>query len=146
MISDQLVSSLKKHLVKMIRCLIVLVVSVTYLTAPPYVRAQEWSPVLVLENGDEILWKLHQIVEPKERFLIDELRELSQVHDGIKSFVTHFEIDCHQLRIREISYDYYAKPEAVDLIKRESIKTNRQRWAYSEWNEYVKFMTGYFCD
>ena len=74
----------------MIRYLIVLAVSAAYLTPPPCVRANDWSPVLVLENGDEILWKLHQIVEPKERFLIDELRELSQLHDGIKSFVTHF--------------------------------------------------------
>jgi hypothetical protein len=108
--------------------------------------ATEWSPVLVLENGDEILWKLNQVVEPSKRFLVYELRDLSKNHDGIKSFVTQFEIDCGRLRIKEISYDYYAQPKAIELIKSVSIKPNKQRWAYAEWNEYVKFMTGYFCE
>ena len=131
----------------MIRKFFVLVVSVLFLTTPFYrTYADDWSPVLVLANGDQIMWKLHQVVETKERFLVDELRDLSQVHDGIKSFVTHFEIDCRQERIREISYDYYEKSGAVDLIKTQDIKPNRQRWAYSQWNEYVKFMTDYFCE
>ena len=108
--------------------------------------ATEWSPVLVLDNGDEILWKLNQVVEPSKRFLVYELRDLSKNHDGIKSFVTQFEIDCGRLRIKEISYDYYAQPKAMELIKSVSIKPNKQRWAYAEWNEYVKFMTGYFCE
>ena len=131
----------------MIRKFFVLVVSVLFLTTPFYrTYADDWSPVLVLANGDQIMWKLHQVVETKERFLVDELRDLSQIHDGIKSFVTHFEIDCRQERIREISYDYYEKSGAVDLIKTQDIKPNRQRWAYSQWNEYVKFMTDYFCE
>ena len=131
----------------MIRKFFVLVVSVLFLTTPFYrTYADDWSPVLVLANGDQIMWKLHQVVETKERFLVDELRDLSQIHDGIKSFVTHFEIDCRQERIREISYDYYEKSGAVDLIKTQDIKPNRQRWAYSQWNEYVKFMTNYFCE
>ncbi len=131
----------------MIRKFFVLVVSVLFLTTPFHrTYADDWSPVLVLANGDQIMWKLHQVVETKERFLVDELRDLSQVHDGIKSFVTHFEIDCRQERIREISYDYYEKSGAVDLIKTQDIKPNRQRWAYSQWNEYVKFMTDYFCE
>lgn len=115
-------------------------------TIPAKIHAGEWSPVLVLENGDEILWKLNQVVEPQRRFLIDELRDLSKTHDGIKSFVTQFEIDCERLRIKEISYHYYAQSKAVELIKNNSIEPNRQRWAYAEWNEYVKFMTGYFCE
>lgn len=110
------------------------------------IQATEWSPVLVLENGDEILWKLDQVVEPNKRFLVNELRDLSKTHDGIESFVTQFEIDCERLRIKEISYDYYARPKAIELIKHVSIKSNKQRWAYAEWNEYVKFMTGYFCE
>lgn len=110
------------------------------------IHATDWSPVLVLENGDEILWKLDQVVEPKKSFLVNELRDLSKTHDGIKSFVTQFEIDCERLRIKEISYNYYARPKAVELIKSVSIKSNKQRWAYAEWNEYVKFMTGYFCE
>ena len=60
------------------------------------IQATDWSPVLVLENGDEILWKLDQVVEPKKRFLVNELRDLSKTHDGIKSFVTQFEIDCER--------------------------------------------------
>ena len=32
------------------------------------IQATDWSPVLVLENGDEILWKLDQVVEPKKTF------------------------------------------------------------------------------
>ena len=131
----------------MIRKFFVLVVFVLFLTTPFHrTYADDWSPVLVLANGDQIMWKLHQVVETKERFLVDELRDLSQIHDGIKSFVTHFEIDCRQERIREISYDYYEKSGAVDLIKTQDIKPNRQRWAYSQWNEYVKFMTDYFCE
>lgn len=131
----------------MIRKFFVLIVSVLHLTTPFHrAYADDWSPVLVLANGDQIMWKLHQVVETKERFLVDELRDLSQIHDGIKSFVTHFEIDCRQERIREISYDYYEKSGAVDLIKTQDIKPNRQRWAYSQWNEYVKFMTDYFCE
>ncbi|MDA1331799.1 MAG: hypothetical protein O3A65_04845 [Proteobacteria bacterium] len=130
----------------MIKYLIMLTVSITcILVTPPSAQADDWSPVLTLENGDQILWKLHQVEKFKDRFLVAELRELSQVYEGVKSLVTHFEIDCRGERIRELSYDYYKKSGAVDLIKTEEIKTNRQRWAYSQWNEYVKFMTGYFC-
>ena len=121
-------------------CLLILFATTTN------IQAADWSPVLVLENGDEILWKLDQVVEPKQSFLVNELRDLSKTHDGIKSFVTQFEIDCERFRIKEISYNYYARPKAVELIKSVSIKSNKQRWAYAEWNEYVKFMTGYFCE
>ncbi|MDC1311279.1 hypothetical protein N8Z26_02355 [Burkholderiales bacterium] len=113
---------------------------------PTLACSSEWSPVLILENGDEILWKLNQVVEPKNRFLMNELRDLNKTHDGIKSFVTQFEIDCERLRIREISYDYYSQPGASELIKNVNIAPNKQRWAYAEWNEYVKFMTDYFCE
>lgn len=56
------------------------------------IQATEWSPVLVLENGDEILWKLDQVVEPNKRFLVNELRDLSKTHDGIESFVTNLKL------------------------------------------------------
>ena len=139
-------------IVKMLRKTLRINASIIALSAlifaitPTPAHTTEWSPVLVLENGDEILWKLTRVAAPRRRFLFDELRDLSTSYDDIKSFVTQFEIDCERLRIREISYDYYAKPKAIELIKNVNIAPNRQRWAYAEWNEYVKFMTGYFCE
>ncbi len=111
-----------------------------------YAHVANWSPVLVLDNGDEILWKLNPLVRPNQPLLVEELRELSNVRDGIKSFITQFEVDCDQHRIRELSYEYYAKENGVAIIKTANIKPGQQRWSYAGWNEYVKFMTAYFCD
>ena len=99
------------------------------------IQATDWSPVLVLENGDEILWKLDQVVEPKKSFLVNELRDLSKTHDGIKSFVTQFEIDCDRLRIKEISYHNYAVPPQVELLKTLRITSNTMRRTDAEGNE-----------
>jgi hypothetical protein len=130
---------------KFIKISILAFIGCSFISSVIYAHAANWSPILVLDNGDEILWKLNPVVKPNQRLLVEELRELSNVRDGIKSFITHFEVDCNKHRIRELSYEYYAKENGVAIIKTTNIKSGSQRWSYADWNEYVKLITVYFC-
>jgi len=101
---------------------------------------------MTLSNGDQVFWRLPSSNEIKSTVYVDELRELREARGEIKSYVTRFELDCERTRIKELSYTYFSDSEATTLIETVVIEVNRQRWAYADWNEYVKFMTDYFCN
>jgi hypothetical protein len=101
---------------------------------------------MTLSNGDQVFWRLPVSDETSLTVHVDELRELHEARGEIKSYVTRFELDCERARIKELSYTYFSDSEAKMLIETVMIKANRQRWAHADWNEYVKFMTDYFCE
>ena len=101
---------------------------------------------MTLSNGDQVFWRLPSADETNITIYVEELRELREDRGEIKSYVTRFELDCERTRIKELSYTYFSDSEATTLIETVVIEVNRQRWAHADWNEYVKFMTDYFCN
>ena len=76
---------------------------------------------------------------------IEEKRELMKKKGKIKSYITRLDIDCDRARIQEVSYDYFSDIDAKEFIEKRVIQTGQRRWAHAEFNEYVYFMTNYFC-
>ncbi len=104
-----------------------------------------WTPVVDLPNGDVIYWSDDYKKDENHRYWVEELRDLKNPKDTIRSYVTEYEVDCEKERIRAHTYAYYADYQAQSFLEKESPPENRKLWAYAVWNEYVKHMVSNYC-
>ncbi|MEL0070896.1 MAG: hypothetical protein VW873_08790 [Betaproteobacteria bacterium] len=59
-----------------------------------------WTPVVDLPNGDVIYWSDDYQKDKNHRYWVEELRDLKEPKEKIKSYVTEYEVDCEKERIR----------------------------------------------